>query len=72
MTYHASHDDPMPNYPKHCPECGEVVYPLHWSHDLTIQGVPIDEMLWHWTARCWNGHLVEALPAQLSLLEMTA
>lgn len=66
--YHPSHDDPQPRYPKHCPVCSATVHPLHWS--MNVFGVATVKMPWTWTARCWNGHLVEALPAQLVLVEV--
>lgn len=72
MTYHPSHDDPRPTYPKHCPVCGATVHPIHQTggymrraYETGQRVPPANTWIWHWTARCWNGHLVEALPEQL-------
>ena len=67
-TWHPSYDDPQPAYLKHCPVCGATVHPLHVTGEYRWPLRPDEALVWHWTARCWNGHLVEALPEQLVLL----
>lgn len=57
-----------PAYPKHCPRCGERVYPLYHTRSKNWPLPPTEAWAWEWTARCWNGHLVDPLPEQLTLI----
>lgn len=66
--YHPTHDEPKPNYPAHCPACGATVHALHETLSYVAPLRPVQEWLWHWVARCDNGHWIEALPEQLALV----